>query len=111
MVVFGAGTWLLELDEHRTGVGLADVATLVGLGVEPANLTGLQLDGYVTVSVADDPAESGERDHHAVGMGVQVRGVTWGVVVLEDADAVVLPEDAVVVRVGDNRIQHGIRVP
>jgi hypothetical protein len=78
------------------------------LGVEPPDLARLEMDvAAFARSSLEPPVECVERDHDALGVVVWARPLTGLVLVLEDADALVLEDDDVLVWIGRGGIGHG----
>jgi hypothetical protein len=86
---------------------LADVLSAVGLSVEPPHLAYRQRHVATLAALGDEASlERGERVHDAVGVLVRFRRLPRLVAVLENADALVLEDDLVLVGIGARRVRH-----
>ena len=86
---------LLEFDEQSVRVGLADVAALMLLGVEPAGLASPELDTALNAVGRDHSREVGQRNHHAVWVPVQMGRISRPVPVLQNANSIIFEHDTV----------------
>ena len=67
-------------------LGLADVAALMLLGVEPAGLASPQLDSALNTVGRDHSREVGQRNHHAVWVAVQMGRIARPIPILQNAN-------------------------
>jgi gamma-glutamyltranspeptidase/glutathione hydrolase len=105
----GGPVGLLQLDEQRVRLGVADVLPDVGLGRYPAGLVpGLvHLDGLP--AHGEPPPEGAQRDDHHVRVAVLGGPVARPVAVLQHPHPVVLEDHGVELRVGADGIAvHGV---
>ena len=92
-------------------VGLADVAALMLLGVEPAGLASPELDSALSIVGRDHSREVGQRNYHAVRVAVQMRRIAGPIPVLQNANPIILEHDMVEIWIGRYGVIHGITVP
>src|SRR4051794_39114178 len=97
----------LELHEEDVRRRFPCVLAAMRLRVQPAHLSFGERDvASVAVLCNETAVERGERDHDAVRMFVRPRRGPRLVAVLENADALVLEDDLVLVRIGARRIHQ-----
>ena len=92
-------------------VGLADVAALMLLGVEPAGLASPELHSALNTVGRDHSREVGQRNHHAVRVAVQMRRIAGPIPVLQNANPIIFEHDTVEIWIGRYGIIHGITIP